>query len=91
LGREAVEGHAPGLVVATGGLDQPQRTGAGELVPVDVAGEVHRDLEDDVLDQGQVRLDEPRQLLVLALRAFQGCSPPPLDQRHNIVCSAAEL
>jgi hypothetical protein len=65
LGSEAVEGHAPRLVVAASGLHQAERTGGGELFPVDVAGEVHRHLEDHVPHQRQVILD---QLLGFAVR-----------------------
>ena len=59
LGGETVERNSAGLVVALCGLDQAEGTGPGQLVAVDVAGEVHRDLEHDVVDQVQVLLDQP--------------------------------
>ena len=58
LGGEAVEGHAPRLVVAAGRLDQAEGAGRGQLLAVDVAGEVHGDLEDDVAHQRKVLLDQ---------------------------------
>ena len=57
-GGEAVEGHASGAVVALGRLDQAEGTGPGQLLAVDVAGEVAGDLEDHVVHEGQVALDQ---------------------------------
>ncbi len=57
LSGESFERHPSVLVVAAGRFDQTERTGPGQLLAVDVAGEVHGDLVDDVLDQRQVRFD----------------------------------
>jgi len=62
LRREPVERHTAGLVVPLRRLDQAERAGTGQLVTVDVAGEVHRHLEHHVVDQGQVLLDQCRDL-----------------------------
>ena len=76
LGGEAVERHASGLVVAAGRLDQTEGAGPGQLVAVDVAGEVHRHLEHDVLHQRQVLLDQTGQFLRLGLGACSWHRPP---------------
>ena len=83
LGGEAVERHAPGLVVAAGRLDQTERTGPGQLVAVHVTGEVHRHLEHDVLHQWQVLFDQPGQLLGLGLRGVSWCRPPSLQRTES--------
>ena len=76
LGGEAVEGHAPGLVVAAGRLDQAEGAGGGQLLAVDVAGEVHRHLEHHVAHQRQVLLDERVQLSLRPARSSSS-SPSP--------------
>jgi hypothetical protein len=57
LGREAVERDAARVVVAVRRLDEAEGAGAGQLLTLDVAGEVHRHLEDDVADEREVLLD----------------------------------
>ncbi len=57
LGGETLERDPAGLVVATGRLDQTERTGPGQIVTVDVAGEVDGHLEHDVLHEREVLLD----------------------------------
>ena len=52
------------LVVAAGRLDQSERSGGGQFLAVDVAGEVHRHLEDHVAHQRKVILDQLLRFLV---------------------------
>ena len=51
-------GHAAVGVEALGGLDEAEGAGPGQLLAVDVAGEVAGDLQHDVLDEREVLLDE---------------------------------
>ena len=62
LGGEPVERHSAGVLEPAGRLDQTERPGAGQLVTVDVAGEVHRHLEDHVVHEVQMVLDQRRNL-----------------------------
>ena len=80
---EPVEGHAPRLVVAAGRLDQPEGAGGGQLLAVDVAGEVHRHLEDDVADERQVLLDQLRWRSSLLVR--HSPLPSPVSVTHASV------
>ncbi|MEM9890501.1 MAG: hypothetical protein AAF962_06525 [Actinomycetota bacterium] len=57
LGGEPFERHPPAVVVAASGLDQAESAGSGQLLPVDVAGEMHRHLEHHMLHQWQVGFD----------------------------------
>ena len=68
LRHEALERHAARLVEAARRLHQAQRAGAGELLAIDMAGVVERDLEDDVADEREVTFD-PAGQRVLALLA----------------------
>ena len=69
-------GHPPGAVVAAGRLDQAEGAGPGQLLAVDVAGEVHRHLEHDVPHQRQVLLDRLRWSIGIAHRSDR---PPRLS------------
>jgi hypothetical protein len=64
LCREAVERDTPGLVVAASRLDQAERTGRGQLLAVDVPGEVHGHLEHHVAHERKVILDQLLRFLV---------------------------
>ena len=59
-GGEAIEGHAAGVVVALGRLDEAEGAGPGQLLAVDVAGEVPRDLQHHVAHEREVGLDQGR-------------------------------
>ena len=61
-------GTPPRLVEAARRLHEAQRAGAGELLAIDMAGIVERDLEDDVADEREVTFD-PAGQRVLALLA----------------------
>ena len=71
-------GHAADRVVALGGLDQPEGAGPGELLAVDVAGEVARDLQDHVAHQREVLLDRALRVSVASaiLRGPSGSARP---------------
>ena len=57
-GGEAVERHAAIGLEALGRLDEPEGAGPGQLLAIDVAGEVPGDLQHDVADQREVGLDQ---------------------------------
>jgi len=58
LSGEPVEGNATGLVVATSGFHEAERTSGGELFTIYVSREVDRDLEHHVSYQRQMLLDQ---------------------------------
>jgi hypothetical protein len=57
------KGNPTGIVITTGGFDEAQRSGSSQLFPLDVAREVHRNLEDNVLHQWQMLFDESGEIL----------------------------
>ena len=62
LRSKALERYATSRVVPTGRLDQAECASTSELVTVDVAGKLHGHLENDVFHEGEVLLDQRRQL-----------------------------
>ena len=69
---ELVERDSLARVEAVRRLHQAEHAGSDELAPVYVPREVHRHLHDDLLDEGQVRLDE---------RAIRASGPPCVGSR----------
>ena len=65
----------------TGGLDETECAGTGQFVTIDVAGEVDRHLEHDVLHQREVVLDHLRQFGLHRARTLGRSHSTPTGSR----------